>query len=259
MPAFSEAAIRARLRDLARQYPEPLVPGQLQDVPRIAFHLKVVLDRVGEGGRIADIGGGLGMFSLGAQALGRRAVLVDDFSDPVNAEQGEAALAPHRKLGVEILSRDVIERGVEFAPASLQAVTSFDSMEHWHHSPKKLFRQLIEALTPAGWFLLVVPNCVNLRKRLTVPLGRGSWSSMEVWYEAERFRGHVREPDLRDLRYIARDLGLAETRIFGRNWLGRDSHNPLIRALTAVTDMSLRLWPPLCSDIYLLGRKRGSS
>ena len=44
-----------------------------------------------------------------------------------------------------------------------------------------------------------VPNCVNLRKRLTVPLGRGKWSPMADWYEQPSFRGHVREPDaLRD-------------------------------------------------------------
>ena len=45
--------------------------------------------------------------------------------------------------------------------------------------------------------LLGVPNCVNLRKRITVPLGRGKWV---VHGRLARQRptsgGHVREPDV---------------------------------------------------------------
>ena len=33
---------------------------------------------------------------------------------------------------------------------------------------------------------------------------------MAHWYEPELFRGHVREPDVDDLRYIARDMGLED-------------------------------------------------
>jgi hypothetical protein len=48
-------------------------------------------------------------------------------------------------------------------------------MEHWHHSPKRLFRQVSDKLLkPGGRFVLAVPNCVNLRKRLSVPLGVGA-------------------------------------------------------------------------------------
>jgi hypothetical protein len=69
------------------------------------------------------------------------------------------------------------------------------------------------------------------------------------------FRGHVREPDVSDLRYIARDLQLTETRIIGRNWQGRVSPSALVRAMTAMFDLPLRINPAWCADIYLLGRK----
>ena len=128
-------------------------------------------------------------------------------------------------------------------------------MEHWHHSPKALFGHLMRALRPGGLFFLGVPNCVNLRKRITVPLGRGKWSTMADWYEPPRFRGHVREPDIDDLRYIARDLGLREVRIIGRNWLGYQSRRRWARALVSIVDRPLQQRPSLCSDIYLLGRK----
>jgi hypothetical protein len=78
-------------------------------------------------------------------------------------------------------------------------------------------------LKPGGLFFLGVPNCVFLRKRITVPLGK--WSSMDEWYERETFGGHIREPDVGHLRYIARDLGLGYVRVFGRNWLGYASRH----------------------------------
>lgn len=242
------------MSELARKYPAPLVDAQLRDVRRIGFHLALLSARV-PSGRVADIGGGVGLFSVGARSLGYDSTLVDDFRDAVNLTHGEDALVVHRELGVDVVSRDVVADGVDFAPASLDAVTSFDSLEHWHHSPRKLLHQLMLALKPGGWLILGAPNCVNMRKRLTVPLGRGKWSSMAEWYDEPVFRGHVREPDVRDLRYIARDLKLSETKIMGRNWQGRVSPSGVVRGLTAIFDLPLRLNPAWCADLYLLGRK----
>src|SRR5205814_1770349 len=150
---------------------------------------------------ICDIGGGIGLFSTGCAALGMKALLIDDFADPINRRMGDSAFVVHKKYGVSILSRNVITDGVADISERFDVVTTFDSMEHWHHSPKRLFQQLLAALKPNGIFVLGVPNCVNLRKRVTVPFGRGKWSRMEEWYEVETFRGHVREPDIDDLRY----------------------------------------------------------
>ena len=77
---------------------------------------------------------------------------------------------------------------------------------------------------------------------------------MAHWYESERFRGHVREPSVADLRYIARDMGLSRVRIIGRNWQGY-AGRPGVRALTHLADPLLKLRPSLCSNIYLLGVK----
>ena len=128
-------------------------------------------------------------------------------------------------------------------------------MEHWHNSPKRLFRSLASALKGGGLFIIGSPNCVNLRKRITVPFGVGKWSQIEDWYETERFRSHVREPDIADLRYIASDLGLEEVKIIGRNWTGYRSRFRVARMITPVIDRILRLRPSLCSDIYMVGRR----
>ena len=185
----------------------------------------------------------------------KRTVLVDDFDDSVNHQVGSSILDLHRKLGVEVISRDVVEKGIHDLAGNFDIITTFDSMEHWHHSPKRLFHEVAEKLNPGGAFVLGVPNCVNMRKRVTVPLGFGKWSGIQEWYEVDKFRGHVREPDVSDLTYIACDMGLVDVKIYGRNWLGYYSESPAIRLATKIMDYPLRLNPSLCSDIYMIGNK----
>jgi hypothetical protein len=93
--------------------------------------------------------------------------------------------------------------------------------------------------------VLATPNCVNLRARIGVPFGYGKWSPMTSYYESESFRGHVREPDVDDLRYIAKDLGLRSVRILGRNW----------RPIPGLVKRLIQLRPSFCFSIYMAGRK----
>ena len=254
-PAAAE--IGEQLRGIAARYPQQLVAGQMQDVARISFNIRLVTERLGRGVAVCDLGGGIGLFSVGCAALGIRATLVDDFGDNVNRDYAQVPQQVHKAHGVEVVSSDVIESPPEFADGSFDAVTSFDSMEHWHHSPRALFHRVVRWLRPGGLFVLGVPNCVNLRKRITVPFGIGKWSSMADWYDAARFRQHVREPDTGDLRYIARDLQLERVEILGRNWLGYASRRAWVSLGTPLLDIPLRLFPSLCADIYLVGRTRG--
>lgn len=246
--------VHAILVDLASQYPPRLRPYAVREVDRQTFHVSTVRD-LAPNGTVADIGGGMGMFSVGCAATGMNATLIDDFADPSNEQHGDTPLNLHRSHGVKIESRDVLGAGLGLTPNSMDVVTTFDSMEHWHASPKALFAEVREALRPGGWFVLGVPNCVSLRKRITVPLGRGKWSTMDAWYERPSFRGHVREPDTDDLRYIARDMNLTEVRVLGRNWQGYVNNRAWVRRLVPIVDRPLQTRPSLCADLYLLGRK----
>lgn len=263
--------VRLLLDELARSFRPDLVPAQLADVGRIAFEVALVTDRMGTDVALCDVGSGIGLFPAACARLGMRVTMMDDFVHPFEDAQSaqaapdapdavylggvEDALALHRSLGIRVEQRDPLEEGLGFRVASLDAVTIFDSMEHWHRSPRSLLHEVMDALVPGGLLVIGVPNCVNLRKRISVPLGRGKWSRMADWYETKRFRGHVREPDVDDLRYIARDLRLAQVEILGRNWSGYLSPSPWIRRATTVADRLLQLRPSLCSDLYLIGRK----
>jgi SAM-dependent methyltransferase len=251
----SPASLEDTLRSVAQQYPEALRPGQLLDLPRAAFHIRLIHERTGNNAALCDLGGGIGIFAPGCAAVGMRVTLVDDFADPVNQKYADIPFTLHPRLGVTVVSRDIIESPPDFAPGSLDAVTALEVLEHVHSSPRALLHRAVEWLRPGGLLLLAMPNCVNLRKRITVPLGRGKWTSMADWYGQPRFRSHVREADVDDLRYIARDLGLVGVEILGRNWLGYCSDSRLIRALTRLADVPLRVFPSLCADIYLIGAK----
>jgi len=250
--------IEQKLKAAATEYPPDMIIGQLLDIPRIAYNiaLSIPFTKPLPEAVICDVGGGIGLFSLGCAAVGfGKVILVDDFGDHVNQEVGTSILDLHRRHGVQVVSRDVVLHGLKDLALAFDVVTCFDSMEHWHRSPKPLFHELMSLINPGGRFVLGVPNCVNLRKRLTVPMGRGKWSSMQDWYEPALFRGHVREPDVQDLWFIAHDLKLEQARVLGQNWLGRQSNNQIIRTLTRLADPLMRLRPSLCSNIYLVGDK----
>lgn len=230
-------------------------PAGASYVERVTFDLQLILDRRGRDVRICDIGGGSGLFAMACASLGMQATLVDDFFEFSASGLEESLHAMLDSYGVRIIRRDIVKEGVNFRPGEFDIVTSFHTLEHLHASPKALYRQLVEALDIPGLFVLAGPNCVNLRKRLTVLFGHGSWSSMEDWYEAEIFRAHVREPSVQDLRYIANDLELSRVEILGANFLGKASQRALIRRLAQISDRPLRLRPSLCSDLYLAGEK----
>lgn len=253
--SIAKRPLEAVLHDVAQRYPEALVAGQIKDIPRIAFNIRLVARQKGFDASLCDLGGGIGLFSVGCAASGMRATLVDDFNDSVNRDFAAVPVTVHQSHGVNVINSDIVVSPPDFAPGSFDAITSFDSIEHWHRSPKSVLHRALTWLKPGGLLVLGLPNCVNLRKRLTVPFGIGKWSSMVDWYETPLFRGHVREPDVDDLKYIARDLKLANVSILGRNWLGHRHRSRIVRLATRLMDVPLRAFPALCADIYLLGMK----
>jgi 2-polyprenyl-3-methyl-5-hydroxy-6-metoxy-1,4-benzoquinol methylase len=186
------------------------------NIVRTAWQVHRLVSNVSPNATVCDVGGGWGVFAAACAAAGMRSILVDDFKDNGFFDPSDPRHRMPREFGVEVVNRDVITQGLDFGVGTIDAFTSFDSIEHWHGSPKRMLHQMLESLTPGGLVFLGAPNCVNLRKRVTGLAGRAKWSSMGDWYECEQFRGHVREPDVDDFRYIARDLGLSRVEIVGR-------------------------------------------
>lgn len=242
-------SVSSVLSAIADTYPSELRDDQRRDIPRVAWHLQIIGQHLRAGSTVADIGGGIGLMSPGMAALGYRSILLDDFLDSVNQRFSVENLGVHKN--VRIISTDATRAIDAFEPDSLDGVTSFESVEHWHNSPRPVFHALMRALKPGGLFFFGLPNCVDLTKRITTVIGTAQWSSMRDWYEPPVFRGHVREASVSDLRYIGNDLDLRETKILGRNWEAVSR----LGVLGRMADIILCAKPSLCSDIYLIGRK----
>jgi 2-polyprenyl-3-methyl-5-hydroxy-6-metoxy-1,4-benzoquinol methylase len=252
-PARAEP-LRERLRGtllaLADEYPEELRPAERADVPRHLFQLEQVYR---PGAALADLGGGIGLFSPACAALGMTTWLVDDLRDPVNERFPIHALGIHRRAGVNVLAIPVLDFGRHFDDESLDVVTCFESLEHWHHSPRPVLEQARRVLRPGGLLFLGTPNAANARHRLALLCGRSNWSHFEDWYYPAEFRGHVREPVVADLVRMVAELGLERLAVFGRNWLGARGGWKALGA--AAVDRALRPFPTLCKDIYVLAAK----
>ena len=227
-------------------------------IKRHVFEIGLLLRSLGDikDKSVVDVGGGWGLFAASCSALGMKSTLVEDFGDPGKSDTGDPRQSLPDDYGVTVMHKDVIKEGFGLPPDSIDAFTTFDMVEHLHASPKQLFHDAMKALRTNGLFLLGVPNSVNLRKRITVPLGKGNWSHFPDWYEKKVFRGHVREPDVHDLKKIAQDISLSEYKILGRNWLSYMSQRYIIRTASKIAERTLNLFPSLCSNLYLLGWKQ---
>ena len=96
-----------------------------------------------------------------------------------------------------------------------------------------------------------MPNSQNLLKRVKAVLGINSWSNFDEWWESELFRGHVREPSVRDMREIAKRMNGSDITIYGRNFIGLHHHNMSVRIFSSIGAKLLNLRPSLCSDLYV--------
>lgn len=260
-PTFEQ--IKKQLRSLVMQFPnDPFSnaagrsPTTLRrdmedDFDRLAFHLSLVIGRIPEGGSVVDIGSGLTPFAAVLSSFGYHGIMVDDFQDRWHTDCA-STLDLMRSMGTSIISCDALTQIDKNIKNNVDAVVIFDMLEHLHSTPRPMLQALVSKINIGGILLIGVPNCVNLRKRLTVPFGNGRWSAIQEWYVDPIFRGHVREPDVDDLIYIAGDLGFSDYKIIGRNWLGYKSRFGFVRALNPIGDKLLRLRPALCSNIYLL-------
>lgn len=243
----SRPEISAALEAVIRRYPRDLQSEAQKDAPRIVEHASWAQGCA----RVLDIGGGFEPFAPLLSMRGAEVTIVDTFEHEFFQREDLQALIA--EFPMELVTMDATADSLPFESSSFDCITTFDSLEHWHHSPRRLFGELRRVAQPGALFILGVPNAVNARKRIAVLFGKTNWSRFEDWYEPDRFFGHVREPVVADLEKMADELGLRERAIVGRNWLGL-RRGPLGQRVTAIVDKPLRLRPSLCANLYLLGR-----
>ena len=239
---------------------------------RELFYLQLLHDTglLQPGKHLVDLGAGTSAFGPVARALGMEVTIADDFGggggvELDNLDRTRRIINGWRhELGIRVLEIDLLNQPLALETASVDVVTSINSLEHWHHSPKRLFREIVRVLKPRGYLILVTPNAANLRKRFDAVIGRNIWDRLEWWYHDGDpvFRGHVREPVIADLKQMMLWNDIEPVAVYGRNFLGRCSKAlefippRLLSSGAMFANHFLQFFPSLCSDIHVIGRKR---
>jgi SAM-dependent methyltransferase len=257
------------VRDVTRFFTGREYAGEpLED--RIVFYVQLLEDQglLAPGKRIVDLGAGIYWFDLLVQRMGPEVVLVDDFGGGGGVDLADRSPALkfvdryRTEFGMEVIEQNFIDEPLPFPDGSVDAITCFHSLEHWHHTPKPLFAEIRRVLKPGGCLILATPNAANIRKRVHVIFGANIWSPLEEWYhDTPHFRGHVREPIVRDLHRLCEWNDLRVVATHGRNFIGRDSlvlrwiPKKIRHGIAIVAQSVLQFFPTLCSDIHVVARK----
>lgn len=261
----SEAYQKAVKGVMAKLFPDRPQSTRLDS--RQEFYLQLLAENglLRPGTRIVDLGGGASNFTAVLSRMGLEASLVDDFGGGGGVDTRDLAwLDVYRELGVKVYSQDLLSQPLPFPAESVDVLTCFHSLEHWHHSPRRLFAEIQRILRPEGYIVLATPNAVNLRKRIYAVVGLNPAPDLMTWYKGDVYRGHVREPSVADLHRLLDMNGFRALSTYGRNFIGQESHalsflpRKVRWTLARGSQGVLAFFPSLCSDIHVVGQKRGA-
>jgi len=171
---------------------------------------QLVLKVLPLGSKILDFGsGGCDKTAL-LSRLGYDCYACDDLCDEWHLENNNRELimsfAQRENIKFHLIEDGVLPR---FEKDFFDGVLIIDMIEHLHNSPRDLLNYLIDILRPQGFSFVAVPNSVNIRKRISVLVGKTNYCSLESFYFSKQpWRGHVREYTQMETEKLLRYQGL---------------------------------------------------
>ena len=160
--------------------------------------------------RLLDIGCGPMEKTAIFSQLGFSCFSVDDLQDPWHRKDDNVTkiLQFANKFGIDFHLQSRGDYSIPFEKRSFDIVTSIEVIEHLHASPKAFIEHAGEYLKPGGIIVFTTPNSVNLRKRLSVLLGKTNYPPIKQFYfSGKTWRGHVREYTLDELAWCLEEAG----------------------------------------------------
>jgi len=163
-----------------------------------------------EGRRLLDIGSGP-MDKTGIlQTLGFDCSATDDLSDPWHLRNSNISLIKDyaRQIGITFYHQKENNYEIPFQKNSFDVVCALSVIEHLHESPREFINVMGEFAKTNGYILVEMPNSVNLRKRISVFLGKTNYNPVgELFYSTGLYRGHVREYTLDETVFLLQQSG----------------------------------------------------
>ncbi len=243
LPDTSPRRIRQALCEVRARFPFPSIATIAGDSS--VDKIRTIIKHTPYGARVLDYGCGTAFTLAILRVLGYECYGVDDLQDAwyAHGDNREKIVRFARESGVELV---VDNNARMFDKESFDAVLMHGVIEHLHDSPRELLNDLVELLRPGGMLHILVPNAVNIRKRLHVLIGRTNhppYASF-YWYPGH-WRGHVREYTRGDLRLLVEYLGLEPVHLCDCHRALEVLHpalRPIYRVVTSVIPGSRDTW-----------------
>ncbi len=159
---------------------------------------------------LLDIGSGPMDKTAMFKFLGFECWAADDLTDPWHQRYDNAWKIKEfaQQAGISFFKQTPSEYAVPFEPESFDVVCALGVIEHLHESPRALLNTMGRFVRQDGLLIIAMPNSVNLRKRLSVLMGRTNYPSVDAFYHsAGQWRGHVREYTLSEAAFICKAAG----------------------------------------------------
>ncbi|MEW6494261.1 MAG: class I SAM-dependent methyltransferase [Cyanobacteriota bacterium] len=161
-------------------------------------------------GKLLDIGSGSMNFTAVFAKCGFDCYAVDDLNDPWHLIGNNVNLLKKyaSDLNITFHRQDPSDYTIPFEKESFDVVMLNAVIEHLHESPRNLLNAAFEFTKPQGIVVVTMPNSVNLRKRLSVLLGKTNYPDIKGFYHSKgTWRGHIREYTLAETVYILKEVG----------------------------------------------------
>jgi SAM-dependent methyltransferase len=252
-----ENTLRTAFDEIKERFPfrDYIGPSVHEEMAAIVRELAKVFPEGFAGKRLLDIGCGP-MDKTGVlQRMGFACSAADDLSDPWHRRGDTISRITGyaRDLGIEFFHQADGRHDLPFPPGSFDVVLLLGVVEHLHESPRSLLNAAGAFLKPGGVVVVEMPNSVNLRKRLSVLMGRSSLPPVDQFYHAiGPWRGHVREYTLDETAFICRENGFE---IFTATTFEAFATEKLRPPLRQIYLWLGRLVPSFRSMVLVVGRK----
>jgi SAM-dependent methyltransferase len=205
-------------------------------------------------GRLLDIGCGPMDRTAVFRELGLDCYAIDDLADEWHCwgdnQEKVVQFAEHQGIRLHVGKAG---ESLPFEEGSFDIVTVFDVIEHLHESPRGILNVAGRYLKQEGTLCVTMPNSVNLRKRLSVLVGKTSYPPADQFYLSPGgWRGHVREYTLDEAVYVLRETGFEILSATTFEPLATQRLGPITRHLFLAV---CHAFPTLRSGLCVIGRK----
>jgi SAM-dependent methyltransferase len=265
--------IAPRLLEVAKAFGPPAKYKILfENYGKYLFEIQLILKNLGDGTRILDVGGGMGVNLLCIQRLVNQDLklhLVDRFEEYTEENRmgpSDRGLKLMGEAKISVITQDFwLNAKLPFKSDFFDVATIFAVVEHLPGHPLRLLREIRRVLKHNGKIILGGPNSVSLVKKVKLLFGKHPYIPFDLWI-ADKYYSHYREYNRKEYRrlielsgfkHIQTIMSLEHSKTRAHNRYRNCKHGlftPITMGLYGIY-ISHVLLPILRPSVYCVGEK----